>query len=220
MYHEDQPEIPPFTTLDYSSSYLYSSLAMSCPAITGKNGITINIDREYSDYYGKCVLDFIYYTEGCYCIENYYRLPNNTCAPCIAHGVCPGGEKQNTIIVPAGYYPFPNASNIEVLVACSDTAPGKNPCNPSSSEVFTCEVGYESRLCSRLFSIINLVIYVRCSSGYFKLGSRCSLCNWFFHYGMPVLIALSIITALVYIFIFRAYTATTATIGAIPSVRV
>jgi hypothetical protein len=59
---------------------------------------------------------------------------------CSVEGICPGGDDEELVIVPVGYYPLPSPDNPVILEPCRNSSPTSNPCNPESSPDFVCEV--------------------------------------------------------------------------------
>ncbi|KAM9958212.1 hypothetical protein ACTFIW_001072 [Dictyostelium discoideum] len=149
----------------------------ACPSIIGK-GFDIRIS-----------LDSTYYNNS-FCLCDYnYRGVNGSCKICPQDSYCPGGG--NDILIPSGYYPMPSNENPEYLLKCIISNFGYTSCNPDSSYNYTCQDGYQGRLCSK------------CVDGYFHKGTECSVCPT-----GPQSIVIFIVVVVVFIALFLFFVMT------------
>jgi hypothetical protein len=80
-------------------------------------------------------------------------------------GICPGGDEEDIVITEAGYYPLPTAEEPVIFAKCRNSSLVSNPCNPNENITFSCDIGYEGRLCSD------------CWEGYFHMSDSCRECG-------------------------------------------
>eukprot|EP01064_Diplonema_japonicum_P019620 TRINITY_DN2835_c3_g1_i1.p1 TRINITY_DN2835_c3_g1~~TRINITY_DN2835_c3_g1_i1.p1 ORF type:complete len:1367 (+),score=253.83 TRINITY_DN2835_c3_g1_i1:23-4102(+) len=119
-----------------------------CKILEGVNKeLIIRVDPSYFGY------------SYCSCSVGFWGTPPN-CKPCLANGICSGGE---SVLTPAGYYPYPVAEP-ELIQRCYDDAVNSNPCNPDNADPWVCKDGYKGRLCGR------------CGDGFYSVGRRCEVC--------------------------------------------
>jgi hypothetical protein len=124
-----------------------------CPVLEGtKKKAVITLDPTYYGY------------RYCRCAANYFGKPP-FCRPCLENGIC-SGRDDSAMVIPAGFFPSPNATNPTHLVRCLDNPIAAEPafCNPDANANFTCSEGYEGRLCSR------------CVDNYYSRQSQCVKC--------------------------------------------
>jgi Leucine-rich repeat (LRR) protein len=124
-----------------------------CSVIDGvEKRMIVNIDPVYYGY------------RYCNCIAGTFGKPP-FCKPCLENGIC-SGRDDSAMVIPAGFFPSPNATNPTHLVRCQDNpVRSENAyCNPYAEGNFTCSEGYEGRLCSK------------CVDNYYNRQSQCIKC--------------------------------------------
>ncbi|PRP84213.1 leucine-rich repeat-containing protein [Planoprotostelium fungivorum] len=145
--------LPTFMTTDYDVLSDHPDQNMFCPSIIGKyKKLSVGMSPTYYDY------------ALCLCYVGYYRR-DGVCVKCPEHSACPGGFNQSQVIPNPGYFPIPSIDTPTMMIKCPNASLTSNPCNPSGTFPFTCQTGYEGRMCSK------------CSHGYFSDDFECNACG-------------------------------------------
>ena len=170
-----------YVNIDYSVMKKESSSDnFVCPAFNFRhnNGIILVDSSYYDRKYCQCVEG--YYGTGGYCRKCMIGANCNFWSRSRALNVSIGGHLLSNMTVQKGFWPYPHHNDVQQLLPCHWTLPGKENCNPfgsvhcflkRSNNKFTtickgeiCRRGSTGRLCSE------------CERGFFKSKAQCHQC--------------------------------------------